>query len=69
MALVAVRAQRLQLAILEFDRIAAVRLDVVGDARRDHSAFRQAQCAQRLALQLKARSAMPLRFVVQPSHR
>jgi hypothetical protein len=41
-----------------------VRLDVVGDARRDHSAFRQAQCAQRLALQLKARSAMPLRFVV-----
>jgi hypothetical protein len=53
-ALMAVRAQRLQLAIPEFDGIVVVRLDMVRDACRDNSAFAQAHRAKRLALPCRA---------------
>jgi hypothetical protein len=45
-----------------------MRLDVIRDAGGDDEAFRQHR-AQRLALQLTACATIPLRFVVQPSHR
>jgi len=64
-AFVAARAQRLQLAVPELNRIAAVRLDVISDADVDHSAFCQAHRAERLALKLTTRSAMPQCFIMQ----
>ena len=63
--LVTVRAQALQLAVPELDWIAAVRLDVIGDAGGDDSSIGQAHRAQRLALQLTACSTMPQCFIMQ----
>jgi hypothetical protein len=67
-ALVAMRAQRLQLAIPEFDRIVVVGLDVIGDASCDDFAFAQAHRTQRFALKLTACSTMPRSFAVQLGH-
>jgi hypothetical protein len=67
-ALVTVRAQRLQLAIPEFDRIVVMRLDMVRDKCRDDLAFAQAHRTKRLVLKLTARPALPRGFVVQPAH-
>jgi hypothetical protein len=64
----AVRAQRLELAIPEFDGIVVMRLDMVRDTCRDDPAFTQAHGAKRLVLKLTARSAMPRGLVVQPAH-
>jgi hypothetical protein len=58
----------LQLATPELDRIALVRLDVVGDASGDDPAFAQAHCTERLALKLTTRSAMPRGLVLPPAH-
>jgi hypothetical protein len=66
--LVAVRAQRLHLAVPELHRIAAMWLDVIGDLGRDDLAFAQAHCAQRFTLQLIAYDAMPRGFVAQFGH-
>jgi len=46
-----------------------VRLDVIGDASCDDSAFGQAHRAQRFFLQLTARAAMPECFVVKLTHK
>jgi hypothetical protein len=67
-AFVAMRAQALQLASLEFHRMVVMRLDVVGDACSNDLPSAK-HIAQRLFLQLTACASMPLRFVVQPSHR
>jgi hypothetical protein len=49
--------------------IVVMRLNVIDGAGCNDFAFAQAHCAQRHFLHLTVRSTMPLRFVVQPSHR
>jgi hypothetical protein len=67
-ALMAVCAQRLQLAVPELVRIAMMRLDVIGDAGSDVFAFAQSALAQRLRSQLSASASVPKRFVVKLTH-
>ena len=58
-AFVAMRAEALQLAAPEFDRIAMVRHDVIGNACGRDLAFPQTPLTQRLRAQLSAFAAMP----------
>jgi hypothetical protein len=67
-AFMAMRAQVLQLAAPEFNRIVVMWNDVIGDASSDDSAFTQASLAQRLRAQLSASTSVPKRFVVKLTH-
>src|SRR5215813_4738426 len=67
-AFMAMRAQALQLAAPELERIVVVWRNVIGNACGCDLAFAQAPLAQRLRAQLSACASMPLRLVVKLTH-